>query len=131
MLLLFTLLAQYQYNPPTPPFALEQYTTTLPSPPSGLTKVEVEVYDDPKVGGLPVLSATFDDVKIPLKPRDVHKYRGSASYQLKPGTYELDWTVQRDKFVWPRTVDHVQTFQIQPSELTLHITIEGDHASMD
>ncbi len=125
------LLAQYQYNPPAPPFALEQYTTTLPSPPSALTRVEVAVYDDPKTGGVPVVSVVFDHIQIPLKPRDVHKYRGSASYQLKPGTYELDWTVQRDPFAWPRTVPHTQTFQIQPGELTVHITVEGDHASMD
>lgn len=131
MLLLLALLAQYQYNPPKPPFALEQYTTTLPAAPSPLTRVEVFVYDEPKIGGVQVLSAQFNNINIPLKPRDLQKYRGSASYQLKPGQYELDWRVQKDKINWPRTVDHKQMFQIQPGEFTIHITIEGDQASMD
>lgn len=121
MILLAALLAQYHYYPP------EQ----TPAPGETLTRVEVLVYDDPKLGGLQVVSASFNEEAIPLKPRDIYNYRGSASFALRPGTYELDWTVERDPRIWPRTIDHTKNIEIKSGEFWVQIKIEGNQASID
>ena len=54
-----------------------------------LIRLEVLVRDSPQANGLQIVSVTFDDTDIPLKPRDIYGNRGNASFQVKPGVYKL------------------------------------------
>ncbi len=93
-----------------------------------LVRVQVLVYDSAEASGLEIQSATFLREDIPLKPRDIHGFRGEGTFQVKPGTYKLKWVVQRDKFIWPRTVPHEETVKIDPRDLWIQITIQGENA---
>lgn len=95
-----------------------------------LVRVQVLINDDPKLGGLEIQSAEFNHMSIPLKPRDVYGFRGEASFQCRPGKYKLKWVVQRDKLVWPRTISHEEVVTIDPRDLWVQISIEGETASI-
>lgn len=113
-------LAQYTYQGPNQP---------VPGNPQ-LVRVEVLVRDSPKAGGLQIQSAEFNGQGIPLKPRDIYGNRGTSSFQLSPGQYKLVWVVQRDKSNWPRLVTHEEIVTIDPRDLWLQISIEGEEASI-
>lgn len=104
-------------------------TAPIPGNPQ-LVRVEVLVQDGSEPNGLQVVSASFNGTSIPLKPRDVLGYRGGASFQVKPGKYTLRWKVNRDHFAWPRTASHEEIVTIDPRDLWLQISIEGDQASI-
>ena len=93
-------------------------------------RVQILVNDDPSLEGVQVESAEFNHKNIPLKPRDVYGFRGQASFQTPPGHYMLKWTVRRDKLVWPRTVSHEETVNLDPRDLWIQITITGSKASI-
>jgi hypothetical protein len=93
-----------------------------------MVRVQVLVYDSVESGGLEIQSANFNQTDISLKPRDIHGFRGEAAFQVKPGTYKLKWKVQRDKFIWPRVIPHEETVKIDPRDLWLQITIQGENA---
>lgn len=95
-----------------------------------LIRVEVIVNDDPKLGGLQIQQVKFNGTNVPLKPRDVNGFRGQASFQLAPGKYKLTWIVNRDKSAWPRTVSHEETVTLDPRDLWVQITIQGEEASI-
>lgn len=104
-------------------------TAPIPGNPQ-LVRVEVLVSDGQEPNGLQILSASFNGTSIPLKPRDVLGYRGGASFQVKPGKYTLRWRVNRDRFAWPRNSSHEEIVTIDPRDLWLQISIEGDRASI-
>ena len=104
-------------------------TSPLPGNPY-LVRVELLVRDSPDLAGAQIQNVVFDGQAIPLKPRDIFGKRASASFQLAPGKYNLRWTVQRDKFVWPRTLTHAEEVDISPKDLWIQILIEGDSASI-
>ncbi len=114
------LFGQYSYQGPNRP---------VPGNPQ-LVRVEVLVRDSPKAGGVQIQSVAFNGQGIPLKPRDIYGNRGSASFQLPPGKYKLAWVVQRDNFLWPRQVPHEELVTIDPRDLWLQISIEGEEASI-
>jgi hypothetical protein len=120
LLLSFSLFAQNTYLGPTSP---------VPGNPQ-LVRVEVIVHDSPDPSGVQIESAEFNSTPIPLKPRDIHGYRGTASFQVPPGKYKLRWKVRRDKVVWPRSTSHEEEVNISPKDLWLQISIEGDTASI-
>jgi hypothetical protein len=95
-----------------------------------LIRVEILVRDSAEANGLQIVNVEFNNTTIPLKPRDVYGNRGNASFQMRPGTYQLTWAVNRDKFAWPRTVTHEETVTVDPRDLWLQISIEGDKASI-
>lgn len=95
-----------------------------------LVRVEVSVYDSPKPGGLEIESVTFNGASIPLKPRDVYGFRGKGSFQYPPGKYKLSWVVNRDNRAWPRSVTHEETVFLDPRDLWVQVTIEGEEASI-
>lgn len=115
-----TYLAQNTYLGPTSP---------VPGNPQ-LIRVEIIVNDDPKLGGLQIQQVKFNGTDVPLKPRDINGFRGQGSFQLPPGKYKLTWIVNRDKFAWPRTVSHEETVTLDPRDLWVQITIQGDEASI-
>ncbi|HSX25372.1 MAG TPA: hypothetical protein VLE89_00005, partial [Chlamydiales bacterium] len=73
---------------------------------SHLVRVEVRVNDSPDPSGFQIQKVRFDGKTIPLKPRDIHGYRGAGSFQKRPGTYKLKWVVNQDHFAWPRNIAH-------------------------
>ena len=95
-----------------------------------LIRVEVAVNDDLKLGGFQITEVQFNGVNIPLKPRDINGFRGQGSFQLPPGKYKLAWVLNRDKFVWPRTVSHEQIVTLDQRDLWVQITIQGEDASI-
>jgi len=95
-----------------------------------LVRVEVLVKDAPEAGGLQVTRVSFNGDNIPLKPRDIYGHRGGASFQVPPGTYKLKWTVNKDRFAWPRTISHEEEVTISPRDLWIQVSIEGENASI-
>lgn len=95
-----------------------------------LVRVEVLVKDAPEANGLQVTKVTFNGENVPLKPRDIYGQRGGASFQVPPGTYKLKWTVNKDRFAWPRTVSHEEEVTVSPRDLWLQLSIEGETASI-
>jgi hypothetical protein len=114
------LLVQNTYLGPTEP---------IPGNPD-LVRIEILIKDSPDLAGVQIQSVTFDGQAIPLKPRDIFGKRGSASFQVRPGKYNLRWTVNRDKIIWPRTSSHEEEVIISPRDLWVQILIEGDSASI-
>jgi hypothetical protein len=114
------LFAQNTYLGPTSP---------VPGNPKTV-RVEVIVHDSPVPAGVQIEYVQFDGNSVPLKPRDVHGYRGTASFQVSPGKYKLRWKVRRDKTIWPRTMSHEEEVTVDPRDLWLQISIEGETASI-
>lgn len=112
--------AQNTYMGPTEP---------IPGNPH-LVRVEILIKDSSDLAGVQIQSVTFDGRAIPLKPRDIFGKRGAASFQVLPGQYNLRWTVNRDKTVWPRNLSHEEIVTISPRDLWVQILIEGDNASI-
>jgi len=96
-----------------------------------LVLIEILIRDSAELGGEQVESVTFAGEKIPLRPRDVFGSRGIVSLQKPPGTYSLKWVVQRDRFLWPRTLPYAEEIVISPRDLWVQISINGDQASID
>jgi hypothetical protein len=95
-----------------------------------LIRLEILIRDSAEANGLQIVSVEFDNTDIPLKPRDIYGNRGNASFQVKPGVYKLEWVVNRDKFAWPRSVTHEEVVTVDPRDLWLQISIEGDTATI-
>ena len=117
---LSSFLLLYSYQGPTEP---------VPGNPQ-LVKIEILVRDSPEAGGVQVQNVTFNGKEIPLQPRDIYGNRGSAGFQLSPGKYSLRWTVQKDKFAWPRVISHEEEVTVDPRDLWLQISIVGEKASI-
>jgi hypothetical protein len=96
----------------------------------GLVRIEIQIYDDPELDGVKLQEVRFNGQLIKLKPPGVHGYRGGGSFQLAPGNYELIWVVAREKKDWPRTVEHREKVRIDPSNVWVEITIEGETAKI-
>jgi hypothetical protein len=118
--LAITLWAQNTYFGPTEP---------IPGSPH-LIRVQILIRDSDVPSGLQMKSVTFNGTSIPLKPRDVSGYRGQASFQLPPGKYSLKWVVERDKRAWPRTLNREEEVILDPRDLWIQISIEGDTATI-
>ena len=95
-----------------------------------LVRIEVIVKDSPEQGGVQIQSVKFDGQAIPLKPRDIDGNRSKASFQMAPGKYTLRWVVQRDKTIWPRTFTHEEEVNVDPRDLWIQVTIQGEKASI-
>jgi hypothetical protein len=53
-----------------------------------------------------------------------------ASFQVPPGKYKLRWKVNRNKIVWPRTIDREEEVTISPRDQWLQISIVGEDVSI-
>ena len=95
-----------------------------------LVRIEVVLKDSADSSGPQLVSVTFYNKNIPLKPRDVYGNRGSASFQVPPGKYKLNWTVNRDRYVWPRRVEHEMVVTVSPRDLWLQLEVQGDQATL-
>ena len=116
-LAVFSLFAQSTYYGPT----------SQPSPLSPhLVKVQIQAYDDPDLGGAKIASLSFNQTAIPLKPSDIYGFRGSAGFQLKAGSYSLNWETSNGTNNWPRTIKHQQQIQVQDKDVWVQISIQGE-----
>jgi len=100
------------------------------SPISGLVPIELQIFDDPELGGVAIEEAIFNGRQIPLKPAGLRGFRGGASFKLAPGSYDLIWTVSRPENSWPRTAKHKQKVSIQKNDVWVQVAIHGEHASV-
>lgn len=95
-----------------------------------LVRVQLIINDDPSPSGVQIAKVEFDQKSVSLKPRDIYGFRGQASFQLPPGKYKLKWVVQKDKINWPRTISHEEEVTLDPRDLWIQITINGEKASI-
>lgn len=104
-------------------------TGKIPGNPK-LIMMQIIVNDSPDPTGVQISSVEFNRQNIPLQPRDIHGFRGQASFQIPPGKYKLKWVVQQNEIAWPRTVPHEADVIVNPKDLWLQITITGDEANI-
>lgn len=97
---------------------------------SQLIRVQVLVNDDPNPQGVQIDEIAFNGQTIPLKPRDVHGFRGQASFQLKAGKYKLSWKVRRDSSSWPRLITREEEVNLDSHDLWIQISIIGETATI-
>jgi hypothetical protein len=95
-----------------------------------LVRIQLIMNDSPKNGGPQLLEVYFNDQSVPLKPRDIFGSRGQASFQLPAKSYSLKWKLQLDKENWPRTQTKQETIIIDPKDMWIQITIEGDKVTI-
>ena len=95
-----------------------------------LVKVEILISDSPDTGGMQIVEVQFNDQSIPLKPRGIDGRRGSASFQVLPGKYQLKWVVNRDNFAWPRNINKEAEVDVDPRDLWVQIEITGETVSI-
>lgn len=96
----------------------------------GMIRVDVQVFDDPELGGATIVEASFDGRSIPLKPTGIHGYRGGGGFKKVPGSYDLSWTVSPGGDGWPRTTRHHQKVPIQSNDNWVQIVIQGATAEV-
>ncbi len=101
-----------------------------PTSPSQGIQVQLMVYDQPELGGLKIESVTFDGRSVGLQPPDLYGFRGGGGFQLRPGKYQLEWRVSKDKSAWPRTISYKKTIEIQPRDTWVQVTIKGSEATV-
>ena len=123
-LLSFFFLAQGAYygSPPPPHF--------LAPSPTNQIRVQIEIYDDPKLGGVRIRDISFNGQDIALQSADLKGFRGEAGFQLAPGTYNLVWTVTRDQIIWPRTIRHREKIAIGKKDEWVQITVQGEQVTI-
>ena len=95
-----------------------------------LVRIQILVNDAEDPSGAQIKEVRFDGKSIPLKPRDIYGFRGQGSFQVRPGTYQLKWTVNRSRVTWPRTETFTNEVEVNPRDLWLQITITGETASI-
>lgn len=100
------------------------------SPVAGLIPIEIQIYDDPELGGVTIQEVIFNGRQIPLKPSGIRGYRGGGSFKLSPGSYDLSWTVSRKTHEWPNTVKHTQKVRIAQNDVWVQIAIQGESATV-
>ena len=130
-LLAFTLFKQ---RPPSAPELLASNTylgptTPIPGKPQ-LVRIEVLVRDAQDPAGPQVVSVNFNQMNVPLKPRDIYGNRGSGSFQLSPGQYKLRWVTNQNKIIWPRNATHEELVTVSPRDLWVQVQIDGDQATI-
>ncbi|MBF8262741.1 MAG: hypothetical protein HW387_406 [Parachlamydiales bacterium] len=97
---------------------------------SGFVKVEIQVFDDPSLGGLKIEEASFNGQTIEIKPPGLHGLRGGGGFQVRPGSYLLKWVVSRSRQEWPRTVRHERKIQVNSSDVWIQVAVHGDEVQI-
>jgi hypothetical protein len=100
------------------------------SPQSNLIKVDIQIYDDPDLGGVRVEEASFNGQSIMIKPPGLHGFRGGGGFQVKPGSYRLVWVVSRMSTDWPRTIRHEQKIQVKQGDVWIQVSIHGNRVDI-
>ena len=95
-----------------------------------LVRIEVLMKDSADSSGPQLTRVEFDGRQVPLKPRDIQGNRGSGSFQVPPGKYKLRWTISRDRFAWPRNVDHEEEVTVSERDLWLQLQVEGEQVTI-
>ena len=90
-----------------------------------LTRVEVEIKDDLLSPHGKVLGVWFNDDSLSLNPADHYGRRGSTLLQLTPGLYTIEWTVKKSSRSGPSETRHIKQIEIKPTDLWIHIIIQG------
>lgn len=114
------------YGPKPPPHFLAPPTTNT-------IRIQLQIYDDPSLGGARIQSVTFNNQDIPLQNADIHGFRGGAGFQVSPGKYDLLWKVLSfDNSSQQSSIQqHKETIAISKSDAWIQITIQGEEASIN
>lgn len=100
------------------------------SPQPGLVMVDVQIFDDPSLGGVKIEEVVFNGQMIPLKPAGIHGLRGGGGFQLRPGTYKLSWKVSRISKDWPKTISHQEKIVVQSNDTWVQVEIHGEKSQI-
>lgn len=96
-----------------------------------IVRVEIQIYDDTAKDYFDVIEVTFNNKKIDLLRSDMSGNRGRAYFQLKPGSYSLEWTITTKKASsWPNTQNLQKTITLPDIERFVNITIVGKEATV-
>lgn len=101
------------------------YTNKLLKNKKNVIRIEIVVFDDLEAQNGKILEVKLDDVNLILKPSDPSGSRGTSFFQLFPGKHVLKWTVQNNKYKWPRYTKYKQELKIKKQDQWIHIRIEG------
>jgi len=100
------------------------------SPVEGVIPVQIQIFDDPELGGVKIEEASFNGQTIPLKPSGVRGFRGGGSFKQAPGRYDLIWTVSRGGKDWPRTVQHKEKVSVKQNDVWIQVAIHGEKVTV-
>ena len=120
----FAVVAQSNYFGPKPP------PHFLSPPATNAIRVQIQIYDDPSLGGARINEVSFNQTKIPLQAPDLHGYRGGGGFQVPAGKYSLNWNVTVYQESSSQTFDHKKTVTISKNDTWVQIMIQGEEASI-
>ncbi|NGX33682.1 MAG: hypothetical protein K1060chlam1_00022 [Candidatus Anoxychlamydiales bacterium] len=95
-----------------------------------IIRVEIEVLDDTKKDFHDVIEVKFNNHQIPLLKADASGRRARKYYQLKPGTYEIEWKVSKSKTAWPKSKTYEKKIRLREKDKFVYILIEGENISI-
>ncbi|KPK32565.1 MAG: hypothetical protein AMS24_03910 [Chlamydiae bacterium SM23_39] len=101
------------------------YATKLLKNEKNIIRAEIAVFDDLTDPNGKIIEVKLDDVNLILKPADPSGSRGSSFFQLFPGKHVLKWTVQNNKYKWPRYTKYKKEIKLKKTDQWIHIRIEG------
>lgn len=101
------------------------------SDPKHLTRVEIEIKDDILSPNGKIINVRFNDDNLILNPSDHYGRRGSTFMHLHPGFYSIEWIVKNNSHKSPSEHKQTKQIEIKPSDLWIHILIEGKNISIN
>ncbi|NGX63112.1 MAG: hypothetical protein KR126chlam6_00519 [Candidatus Anoxychlamydiales bacterium] len=106
------------------------FQTAYIAPKSKIVRVEIEIYDDLDKDFYDVEEVTFNDKNIPLQKANASGLRARVYFQVKPGKYDVNWTVSKHKFKWPRSTEYKKEINLTDPDKFAHILIQGEKATV-
>ena len=76
------------------------------------------------------MEVKFNNQQIPLLKADASGRRVRKYYQVKPGTYNLEWKVSKSKSTWPRSKTYEREITLRETDKFAYILIKGENVSV-
>ncbi len=92
--------------------------------------VEIEVIDDLTKDGGKIFDVIFYGKVLPLRPPGSNGERGVVYFEIPPGKYKIQWTVNYIKYEWPRTSKLDKIINIEDTQTRAYILIKGDNITV-
>jgi len=95
-----------------------------------IIRVEIKVLDDTTKDQYDIMQVKFNNHQIPLLKADASGRRARKYYQMKPGTYELEWKVSKNKTAWPRSKTYEREITLRETDNFAYILIIGENVTI-
>ena len=106
------------------------FKTRYIKPDEKIIRVEIKVLDDTTKDYYDIMEVKFNNHQIPLLKADASGRRASKYYQVKPGTYDLEWKVSKSKTTWPRSKTYEREITLREKDKFAYIIIEGENITV-